>query len=310
MVGDTGTSIQPIKATQLMTPASKASSKAYGQAMTEFAMIIPVLLVLLYGIIEGGRLLFIYTSVAAAGREAARYAAGIGQTGSTALYNDCAGIRAAATRIGFFAGVTASEVHIYHDSGPGTTQTEYCTSSTDLLASVSEGDRIDVKIATPYNPIVPILPIGPMTLKSESAHTILINVAVIAYTPNSWNVGQTCDNTGYVLSTGTPLGPTDSMTLTNPSSATQITNILVVWDGTGGPVLNSVTFNGSTIPNICQDGSTIGPYCSTNGTWGFASGSGTTLVLQFNKILKSPVIVRITFNQTVGSNVITCSFGQ
>src|SRR5450759_1041110 len=63
------------------------------QGMVEFALTIPIILLMILGIIEGGRLIFIYSSLAAAGREAARYGAGIGSLDSgTILYNDCAGI--------------------------------------------------------------------------------------------------------------------------------------------------------------------------------------------------------------------------
>ncbi|MEN4041110.1 MAG: pilus assembly protein, partial [Anaerolineaceae bacterium] len=52
-----------------LTPAKR------GQGMVEFALAIPVLLLILFGIIEMGRLMFYYSSVATASREAARYGA-------------------------------------------------------------------------------------------------------------------------------------------------------------------------------------------------------------------------------------------
>ena len=44
------------------------------QGMVEFALILPLLLLVVFGIIELGRLLVIYSSVGTASREAARYA--------------------------------------------------------------------------------------------------------------------------------------------------------------------------------------------------------------------------------------------
>ncbi len=45
-----------------------------GQGLTEFALILPILLLLLLGIIEGGRIIWAYITVQNAAREAARYA--------------------------------------------------------------------------------------------------------------------------------------------------------------------------------------------------------------------------------------------
>ncbi len=99
-----------------------------GQGMVEFALAIPIVLFLTMGIIEGGRMLFMFSDVYAASREAARYGAGIGlnNLGGVVLYNDCNGILGAAKRVGAFAGVKDSNITIDYDSGPESSKTTGC----------------------------------------------------------------------------------------------------------------------------------------------------------------------------------------
>jgi len=65
-----------------------------GQGLVEFALVLPLLLLLLVGVVELGRMLVIYSSVNAASREAARYgaAAGVGPNG-VEYYLDETGMR-------------------------------------------------------------------------------------------------------------------------------------------------------------------------------------------------------------------------
>ncbi len=51
---------------------TKVKSKTRAQSMVEMALILPVLLLILFGLIEFGRALFIYTVVSNAAREGAR----------------------------------------------------------------------------------------------------------------------------------------------------------------------------------------------------------------------------------------------
>src|SRR5512141_46755 len=95
--------------------------KKPAQAMVEFAIALPVLLLLLYGILEAGRLLFLYSTVVTASRQAARYSTTTGDGGGSnpvygvpratvARFRDCAGIRGAANAVGYLtpAGFTIS----------------------------------------------------------------------------------------------------------------------------------------------------------------------------------------------------------
>lgn len=54
-----------------------------GQALVEFALVVPLFLLLVLGVIEGGRLVFTYHEVSAAAKEGARYAAAHGCKAAT-----------------------------------------------------------------------------------------------------------------------------------------------------------------------------------------------------------------------------------
>src|SRR6266545_2337009 len=97
------------------------------QAIVEFAIVLPILLVLLVGILEVGRMIFIYAAINNASREAARYASawGLSDNGVTKKFNDCAGIREMARRSAFFVDL---DITIAYDTGPDTATTpfDYC----------------------------------------------------------------------------------------------------------------------------------------------------------------------------------------
>ena len=60
-----------------MTARNRTGKSKRAQAMVEFMLALPVLVALIYGIIEVSRLVFIFASVSNASRQAARYGAGV-----------------------------------------------------------------------------------------------------------------------------------------------------------------------------------------------------------------------------------------
>lgn len=73
-----------------------------GQSLVEFALIIPLLIILLFGIIDFGRIFHVYLTINHAGREAAR-AASIGKDDSTiknTAVNDATGISLTVGQVG------------------------------------------------------------------------------------------------------------------------------------------------------------------------------------------------------------------
>lgn len=140
-------------------------------------MTLLIFLILIFGIIELGRFVFMYTSVAAAGREAARFASGVGYTNGVAQYNNCAEIRNRAKKIGWFAGVTDADVTIRYDTGPATTEVTYCNPSS-TISNITRHYRIIVQVQVPYDTITGIVPIPEVMLTSKSARSILLQAQV------------------------------------------------------------------------------------------------------------------------------------
>jgi len=158
------------------------SQKSPAQAMVEFALVLPILLLVIYGLLEVGRLLFIYSSVVSAARQAARYGAAIGlnTNGGVPRYRDCAGMRSAAQRVGFIDKIEDADILIWHDEGEERNQVAYCApglnSDSSFYPSNGNTSRVRVQVSTQYTPIVPLVPLQPLTISSISARTILVSV--------------------------------------------------------------------------------------------------------------------------------------
>ncbi len=171
------------------------------QGVVEFALVLPVFLLLIYGVIEFGRLLFFYSAITSSSREAARYGAAVGQNGGgIPYYRDCTGIIAAAKRVGSIAGIQDGDVTIQYDGGPFTSPYASCSST----ATVDLGDRIVVKVQTNFQPILPLVNLPPIPINSTTARTIIRSVQIVGTPPD----------------TPTPLPPTATPTPTNTLTPT------------------------------------------------------------------------------------------
>jgi hypothetical protein len=163
--------------------------KNAAQAIVEFAIVLPILLLLLYGLLEAGRLLFIYSSIVTASRQAVRYGAttGLG-TGGVPRYQDCAGIRQAAQKVDFLNAFDNNDIYLFHDGGPSTAQVPYCAGVADTTGYTppnTNTDRLIVKIEGDFNSLVPkIVPFISRTVAkgnpiiATSARTIIMAVEI------------------------------------------------------------------------------------------------------------------------------------
>ncbi len=181
------------------------------QGMVEFALVLPMLIVALFGIIEVGRLLFIYNAVATSSREAARYGSAAGDVGGyLAHYEDCAGIRASAKKMGVLVGIQDADISISYDHGPNTsTFANACPPSGQL---VHLGDRIVVESIAYYQPMVGFVNISPFPIRSTTARTIIKDVTIEGTPPTPYP-------TNTLTPTITPT-PTNTPTFTVTPSPT------------------------------------------------------------------------------------------
>lgn len=188
-------------------PISRAFRAAgRGQGLVEFALVLPILLLLLLGIIELGRMFTTLAEATSASREAARYGASVGDTNlGGPRFLDCVGMRAAARRMLSLSTVTDNDIAISWDSGQGTPILGTCDSPPSRV-EVLLGDRVVVAVTLTYTPIVPLVPIPPMPIRSETARTILMDIAA----------GPTA-TLGGPLSTNTPEPPTLTPTTEPPT---------------------------------------------------------------------------------------------
>ena len=213
--------------------------KSKAQAMVEFAIVLPILLLVVYGLIEVGRLVFIVASVNNATRQAARYGStsGVGDNG-VPRYEDCGGIRRAFKQSDFL-NVVANDnqgIKIWLDkgvdaSGNPINRVEYCTSPGGLVDNISPetGDRVTVTAFADYDTIVPgIVPFLSRTVANgnpitgESSRTLLLTISIqppkeptvtyiTADQPDPSEVGGTVTVSVQVSSTAaTPTTPTIS----------------------------------------------------------------------------------------------------
>jgi hypothetical protein len=150
------------------------------QSIVEFALVLPVLLLVMFLIIEFGRLLFFYAVVTTSAREAARYGGAAGDIGLGEIdkYRDCDGIRSAALRMGNLIGMQAvdSDITIRYDEGPGTSELGATCPPGGYGPELELGDRLVITTTATFEPIVPLFNMPALGVEAAARHTILVDV--------------------------------------------------------------------------------------------------------------------------------------
>lgn len=149
------------------------------QTMVEFALVFPIILVITYGIMEFGRMMFIYAEVTGAAREGARYgvASGTapGSSPATPYYAYCTGIDQAARKITLLIPPSNVNVSVKYTAGSTTTIKLTCPFTYSLSTdSIVQGDRVRVEVNVFYQPILgSFLGISGFNINSVNFRTIL-----------------------------------------------------------------------------------------------------------------------------------------
>ena len=200
----------------MRTCLPQPKNKLLGQSMVEFALVLPILLLITYGLLEVGRLVFIYSTVATATREAVRFGSATGKS-STGVprYQDCAGIKNTAKKIGFLIELQDSDIINSYDHGPGTTTFDTCDGDIDTDVELANKDRIVVAVSGDYSPIVSLVPLEPFTFTSTSSRTVLMNILIVVTGLPNTSTPVVHPPTPTLTST-----PTVTLTPTNTPTAT------------------------------------------------------------------------------------------
>jgi hypothetical protein len=205
----------------------KLSKKERAQSMVEFALIFPLLLLITYGIIEMGRMLFIYIALTNAAREGARHGAAAGDIGDVRIphYADCEGILDAVHSSAFLTQLDDSAINIDYDHGPNTgvfaeNCPPYDSDGNDL---VRLKDRIVIEVNGRYDPILPTGFIGfeGFDIHAVNSRTILLNIEIKGTPPPSaFTVTPTRTQPPPPTLTDTPPPPTLTDTPTQTATDT------------------------------------------------------------------------------------------
>jgi len=147
-----------------------------GQAIIEFAIVLPILLLILVGILEVGRMVFIYSAVSNASRNAVRYASAYGlNNDGLHKYNDCSSIKSVAYQSAYLVPDSDVSITIRYYASDGSTSKGVCDagSGEDGDISVTTGDIVEVQVSASYSPMVNIVPLDSRSITTTSRRTIL-----------------------------------------------------------------------------------------------------------------------------------------
>lgn len=147
-----------------MTRSVRRQRRSKGQALVEFALVVPWFFLLLFGIIEAGRFIFYYESLSHATREGARYAIVNGANTLGCPSGPPAGTSLECDRTG------ANVVARVRAAAPGLPNA--ITVTPTWFPDNGRGSTVEVVASIQYRSLVPLVPLPPITVTAESSLVI------------------------------------------------------------------------------------------------------------------------------------------
>lgn len=131
--------------------------REHGASLVEFAVVAPLLFLLLFGIIEFARVGHGFNTVWTAAREGARYATTVGDDDGDGLpnYLDCDSIEEAALAKVVGMSLDTSAVKVTYSDLTGAVVADCALASP--LADIDNGFTIEVEVLGEFNAIVPVI---------------------------------------------------------------------------------------------------------------------------------------------------------
>ena len=146
-----------------------------GATLVEVSIVLPLVLLLVFGILDGARYIAAKNAVNTASSEAARYGSSVGDGPSVKRYLECDEIRAEGIALAGGTGIEVSEITVEYDDGPSTSVTGSCPVGGPATVTPDEGDRIVVTVSQGWSAATPLVDrvFGPFTVSSVARRTIL-----------------------------------------------------------------------------------------------------------------------------------------
>lgn len=157
-----------------------------GATLVEFAILAPLLFILVFAIIEFGRLGFAYAELWTSAREGARYSTTVGNTGgdpNLPNFVDCAGIREAARSKLTTRALSDSDILVaYVDPGTGSLLADCQAGGAPLPSesgNIDPGTEIRISVAGDFNSLLPL--VGPFleSIPLDSTQSRSVHLGVL-----------------------------------------------------------------------------------------------------------------------------------
>lgn len=153
----------------------RVACNSRGQSIVEFALTLPIILIIMVMICEFGWFVAQSSASISAAREAGRYASSVGAAGGTLRYLYCDGIRAAARNAtSMVTTLTADRIEIRYVDNAGNETTAACNnlesgSTGPIDSEIERFEQAEITVEVPYTAMTPL---GALFLGSRDIVTI------------------------------------------------------------------------------------------------------------------------------------------